>query len=247
MIRRPPRSTLFPYTTLFRSPAPSTWQRWRAFPERRCSRSRPACGWAAARRPLALERGAPLRPEPRLESIAAPEHPPAEASCAGDVIGTGAERARQARAEVEMGPVGQAGARDETAPGVEQTDCRCVLERKTAGRPPARGLERVGRGRGNRHAIHIDGRGIDDRTLRIATDRQGSRPCDGMTGLELDRQPDREGNAMRPRAQDREGTRDRWVAERAPQPAGTAHLLIPALVGAAVEEVRPVQIGRAHV
>src|SRR5256886_11086509 len=25
MIRRPPRSTLFPYTTLFRSPAPYTW------------------------------------------------------------------------------------------------------------------------------------------------------------------------------------------------------------------------------
>src|SRR5258708_9778022 len=25
MIRRPPRSTLFPYTTLFRSPARSTW------------------------------------------------------------------------------------------------------------------------------------------------------------------------------------------------------------------------------
>src|SRR5256885_5081708 len=30
MIRRPPRSTLFPYTTLFRSPAPSRWRsgRW---------------------------------------------------------------------------------------------------------------------------------------------------------------------------------------------------------------------------
>src|SRR2546430_5822221 len=56
--------------------------------------------------------------------------------------------------------------------------------------------------------------GIDDRTLRIATDRQGSRPCDGMAGLELDRQPDREGNAMRPRAQDREGTRDRIAFPR---------------------------------
>src|SRR5258708_23567041 len=28
MIRRPPRSTLFPYTTLFRSRAPTTPQRW---------------------------------------------------------------------------------------------------------------------------------------------------------------------------------------------------------------------------
>src|SRR5256885_3047760 len=26
MIRRPPRSTLFPYTTLFRSPLPGVWQ-----------------------------------------------------------------------------------------------------------------------------------------------------------------------------------------------------------------------------
>src|SRR6266567_7258962 len=29
MIRRPPRSTLFPYTTLFRSPASRRWDRWR--------------------------------------------------------------------------------------------------------------------------------------------------------------------------------------------------------------------------
>src|SRR2546425_6162450 len=29
MIRRPPRSTLFPYTTLFRSPAPMTAPRYR--------------------------------------------------------------------------------------------------------------------------------------------------------------------------------------------------------------------------
>src|SRR5690349_23918646 len=29
MLRRPPRSTLFPYTTLFRSPsAPSSWAKW---------------------------------------------------------------------------------------------------------------------------------------------------------------------------------------------------------------------------
>src|SRR6266487_6402476 len=37
MIRRPPRSTLFPYTTLFRSPPrpARTWRRWRAPPRRR--------------------------------------------------------------------------------------------------------------------------------------------------------------------------------------------------------------------
>src|SRR3989475_9242475 len=41
MIRRPPRSTLFPYTTLFRSPAkaqrpeqPAVRHRWQAVPER---------------------------------------------------------------------------------------------------------------------------------------------------------------------------------------------------------------------
>src|SRR5260370_22530340 len=27
MIRRPPRSTLFPYTTLFRSPTPTSWRK----------------------------------------------------------------------------------------------------------------------------------------------------------------------------------------------------------------------------
>src|SRR5699024_7134867 len=36
MIRRPPRSTLFPYTTLFRSPG-SAWARWPARPWRPCA------------------------------------------------------------------------------------------------------------------------------------------------------------------------------------------------------------------
>src|SRR3712207_7915229 len=34
MIRRPPRSTLFPYTTLFRSPAPSDHEPPRPYPVR---------------------------------------------------------------------------------------------------------------------------------------------------------------------------------------------------------------------
>src|SRR3712207_7454553 len=47
MIRRPPRSTLFPYTTLFRSKSPrwTAWSRWRrssgpsfSAPVRACSR-----------------------------------------------------------------------------------------------------------------------------------------------------------------------------------------------------------------
>src|SRR3712207_8154087 len=54
MIRRPPRSTLFPYTTLFRSAGSSahspcgTWP-WRRRPSwrrcRRASRSPPPCRW----------------------------------------------------------------------------------------------------------------------------------------------------------------------------------------------------------
>src|SRR6185312_16946220 len=38
MIRRPPRSTLFPYTTLFRSPSPACWpvRRWHRGRARRC-------------------------------------------------------------------------------------------------------------------------------------------------------------------------------------------------------------------
>src|SRR5256885_12163125 len=39
MIRRPPRSTLFPYTTLFRSPAPAAACRWRRRPRRHCGSS----------------------------------------------------------------------------------------------------------------------------------------------------------------------------------------------------------------
>src|SRR5687768_18509871 len=50
MIRRPPRSTLFPYTTLFRSPfpplaAPRLWQRGGSLPARTTTRSEsPVCG-----------------------------------------------------------------------------------------------------------------------------------------------------------------------------------------------------------
>src|SRR5258707_2325149 len=36
MIRRPPRSTLFPYTTLFRSPVPGRHRTWAACSNCRC-------------------------------------------------------------------------------------------------------------------------------------------------------------------------------------------------------------------
>src|SRR5436309_6955360 len=49
MIRRPPRSTLFPYTTLFRSPAPRAG-------DAPCACTCPACG-ARARAPSAPHAG----------------------------------------------------------------------------------------------------------------------------------------------------------------------------------------------
>src|SRR2546425_6047623 len=51
MIRRPPRSTLFPYTTLFRSTAG-----WRGRPRTRCA----AAGPSRPRRPLTGRRPGPI-------------------------------------------------------------------------------------------------------------------------------------------------------------------------------------------
>src|SRR5215475_10536378 len=46
MIRRPPRSTLFPYTTLFRSPGPGPAARWpRQCRDRRGDLPSPALAW----------------------------------------------------------------------------------------------------------------------------------------------------------------------------------------------------------
>src|SRR5438132_3331803 len=54
MIRRPPRSTLFPYTTLFRSPTPSTRLRRRSSAAAggtdRTDPGRPPCGARSAPR-----------------------------------------------------------------------------------------------------------------------------------------------------------------------------------------------------
>src|SRR5437588_8848540 len=57
MIRRPPRSTLFPYTTLFRSPAG-------------CKRTRPTGSAPAA----AARRGDRRRPLPRVLAARSEEH-----------------------------------------------------------------------------------------------------------------------------------------------------------------------------
>src|SRR5260221_3540970 len=62
MIRRPPRSTLFPYTTLFRSPTdrrspPRTWKRSRTGSMAGSRRADPCAGWRwSAPRPYAWAR-----------------------------------------------------------------------------------------------------------------------------------------------------------------------------------------------
>src|SRR5215213_2669210 len=70
MIRRPPRSTLFPYTTLFRSAAPTPG----CCAQRRAPRRRPArCGSGASRAPSSPPRGRNgwLSPsDPRLLAVA---------------------------------------------------------------------------------------------------------------------------------------------------------------------------------
>src|SRR5438874_10398061 len=53
MLRRPPRSTLFPYTTLFRSPGPSSGERYRQPLGR--DRARAALGRARHRPPRSEE------------------------------------------------------------------------------------------------------------------------------------------------------------------------------------------------
>src|SRR2546430_13590574 len=64
MIRRPPRSTLFPYTTLFRSRTPS----WRRRDSRRCAA--PSRGPLGGRRAGRTER----LPEARDRSLRSEEH-----------------------------------------------------------------------------------------------------------------------------------------------------------------------------
>src|SRR5258708_25282197 len=76
MIRRPPRSTLFPYTTLFRSP-----RRMRSGSERSGESSRvlrPVQGADPAQRGVAqgrrLEQAAELRSEEHTSELQSPDH-----------------------------------------------------------------------------------------------------------------------------------------------------------------------------
>src|SRR3712207_7199262 len=76
MIRRPPRSTLFPYTTLFRSPIPTSKRRLSYGPPARPPSRRPTC--------LLLRRTTPRRsarsPWPTLGGIIPPLACPAPRS-----------------------------------------------------------------------------------------------------------------------------------------------------------------------
>src|SRR3989442_8738723 len=70
MIRRPPRSTLFPYTTLFRSPQGGVHV-GRAFPRLRHEHHQGVC-WVAARADQELQRVV----ETRRVTALRPEHGP---------------------------------------------------------------------------------------------------------------------------------------------------------------------------
>src|SRR3712207_8358326 len=63
MIRRPPRSTLFPYTTLFRSGGPRPAQRRRP-PDRQARGLRLLRGDGRPRRELGLRRAQRIPPQP---------------------------------------------------------------------------------------------------------------------------------------------------------------------------------------
>src|SRR3712207_7293765 len=69
MIRRPPRSTLFPYTTLFRSPAPAASGRRRPGPSRKKVAASPSVtGWRGVwKAPAGGWKGALARFSPRSE------------------------------------------------------------------------------------------------------------------------------------------------------------------------------------
>src|SRR5258708_19136571 len=78
MIRRPPRSTLFPYTTLFRSPLPrckDTGRAWGLPPRAVTSSPRP--GWATVPpTPPNLDRENRMRPrsEEHTSELQSPDH-----------------------------------------------------------------------------------------------------------------------------------------------------------------------------
>src|SRR5258708_29958368 len=77
MIRRPPRSTLFPYTTLFRSRSAARWGRSSSFsPQYRASSS--ACGGSScsprSTRSTKIHRPTTTRSEEHTSELQSPDH-----------------------------------------------------------------------------------------------------------------------------------------------------------------------------
>src|SRR3989454_11503711 len=99
MIRRPPRSTLFPYTTLFRSPPELPALLVGALPAER-------------QKHVQAGRAARLDEAGKLDLVAQPLHGP----CDGDDVGEG----RLLGIEIEDAPVGQLDARGAAAPHVQR-------------------------------------------------------------------------------------------------------------------------------
>src|SRR5215217_5392412 len=91
MIRRPPRSTLFPYTTLFRSAAPA-----------RSADREPRAGGAGCAPPMRATRAAPARPKVRTRAHrgrhARPAGRPGTRRHVSGVEATGRRRAEAGRA-----------------------------------------------------------------------------------------------------------------------------------------------------
>src|SRR5262245_64366354 len=71
MIRRPPRSTLFPYTTLFRSPRAARVRRGRSLRLSRTARAPGEVGWA---RPLPVRRRGGGRSEEHTSELQSLRH-----------------------------------------------------------------------------------------------------------------------------------------------------------------------------
>src|SRR5258708_9586113 len=75
MIRRPPRSTLFPYTTLFRSPLPTHPRNHRGQSGlAACLRIRPLGGELERTRPAQRRIFRPVRSEEHTSELQSPDH-----------------------------------------------------------------------------------------------------------------------------------------------------------------------------
>src|SRR5207244_5858713 len=105
-------------------------------------------------------------------------------------------------------------------------------------RNPARRLERVRPADRNRHPIAVELQRVRVDAAGVTTDEQAVRARERVVGLDRRREPQGKRSAVGPRIQDRDGGGSRRTAERTPQPAGNAELLVAALVARAVDEVQ---------